>query len=203
MANKSKRNRAAKRKQARREAAAEGRRKFEGRAPVVRLADHGPLEWTDESHRAAGEWPFKSTPPIASHVDKNRQWSVMVWRAEGANGTPYAGSLRVGIRAAVRPQQHPTKKEPAGQLLVTWSQLQAIKDTFWPHRVAVEIFPPREQIVDVAPMRWLWVLPAGCALPFNLADDTDGGLPVGGGQVPEVLPATLKVRPESETASRP
>jgi hypothetical protein len=46
--------------------------------------------------------------------------------------------------------------------------MQAIKDAHWPHRLAVEIYPPRHAIVDVAPMRWLWILPAGAALPFNL-----------------------------------
>jgi len=46
--------------------------------------------------------------------------------------------------------------------------MQAIKDQFWPHRQAVEIYPPAAEVVDVAPMRWLWILPAGEALPFDL-----------------------------------
>jgi hypothetical protein len=46
--------------------------------------------------------------------------------------------------------------------------MQAIKDHFWPGCIGLEVFPPREKIVDVADMRWLWVLPKGAVLPFNL-----------------------------------
>lgn len=145
------------------------------------------LPWIDESERNAA-WPFDSPAPIQSHVDTARQWVVQVFRAIGADGTEYDGSLRVGIKA------HETNLEdhlarggkgvPAGaEILATWSQLQAIKDHFWPHRVALEIYPPKHRIVDVAPMRWLWILPAGHCLPFNLATD---GEPLRSGETPEL-----------------
>lgn len=53
-------------------------------------------------------------------------------------------------------------------LPITWDDMQAIKDHFWPERIAMEIYPPHDSIVDVADMRWMWVLPAGACLPFNL-----------------------------------
>lgn len=107
-------------------------------------------------------------------VDKSRQWSILVWRHDDAAGTPFAGSLRVGIRAAVR-QYHERDKgpQPPAEILATWTEIQAIKNQFWPHRLAVEIFPPARQLVDAAPMRWLWVLPVGATLPFNLQATDD------------------------------
>jgi hypothetical protein len=50
-----------------------------------------------------------------------------------------------------------------------WAHLQRIKDELLgAERVAVEVFPPRSQLVDDANCRHLWVLPDGFALPFGL-----------------------------------
>jgi hypothetical protein len=59
---------------------------------------------------------------------------------------------------------------------ITWDDLQAIKDRFWPSRIAVEVFPPKDKIVDAADMRWLWVLPPGAVLPFNLQANSSSRL---------------------------
>ena len=56
---------------------------------------------------------------------------------------------------------------------ITWDDMQAIKDRFWPDRIAIEIYPPRESIVNQADMRWMWVLPKGAILPFNLQAGKD------------------------------
>ena len=50
-----------------------------------------------------------------------------------------------------------------------WSDLQRIKDELvGAERVAVEVYPERSRLVDVAPMYHLWVLPVGFVLPFDL-----------------------------------
>lgn len=50
-----------------------------------------------------------------------------------------------------------------------WLDLMRIKDElFGSDLTAVEIFPPRTQVVDQANMTHLWVLPEGLSLPFTL-----------------------------------
>lgn len=107
--------------------------------------------------------------PTKAYVDRKNGWCVQVYEnaTPGCNGTPWEGTLRVAVK-------HTIAKSPAQamnrgyDLPVTWDDLQAIKDHFWEARIAMEIFPPKDKIVDVADMRWLWVLPQGAVLPFNL-----------------------------------
>lgn len=104
-----------------------------------------------------------------AYVDRERGVVVQVWEngTPGCDGTPWEGTLRVSIK-------HTSGKNPSqvtGRGFakpITWDDMQAIKDHFWPERIAMEIFPPRDKIVDVADMRWMWVLPKGAVLPFNL-----------------------------------
>ena len=50
-----------------------------------------------------------------------------------------------------------------------WSDLQRIKDELiGKDRIAVEVFPEEENLVDEANMSHLWVLPEGFILPFTL-----------------------------------
>lgn len=50
-----------------------------------------------------------------------------------------------------------------------WREMQRIKDELvGPLRTAVEVFPNTYELVDVAPMYHLWVLPEAVALPFGL-----------------------------------
>lgn len=110
--------------------------------------------------------PF--APPLA-YADRARGVVVQVWdnATPGCDGTPWAGTLRVSIK-------HTRAKTPENfmkrgyALPITWDDMQAIKDHFWPDRIAIEIFPPHDSIVDIADMRWMWVLPKGAVLPFNL-----------------------------------
>lgn len=51
-----------------------------------------------------------------------------------------------------------------------WPDLMRIKDAlFGRDRTAVEVYPPRSEVIDQANMTHLWVLPAGMQLPFSLA----------------------------------
>lgn len=107
--------------------------------------------------------------PTIAYADRKRGVVVQVWdnATPGCQGTPWEGTLRVSIK-------HTRAKSPAQAMArgyalpITWDDMQAIKDHFWPERIAIEIFPPNDSIVDVADMRWMWVLPKGAVLPFNL-----------------------------------
>ena len=114
------------------------------------------------SHPSAPRWAY---------VDLARGVVVQVWdnATTGCDGTPWEGTLRV----AVKHSSGRTPKQVQGRdhsIPITWDELQAIKDHFWPGRIAIEVYPPKESIVNVADLRWLWVLPPGAMLPFNLQD---------------------------------
>lgn len=109
-----------------------------------------------------------SRRPSAAWVDRKRGVCVQMFDdCHGCEGTPWNGTLRVGVK-------HTRAKTPAQasrrgyDLPVTWDDMQAIKEHLWPGRIGLEIFPPKDQLVDVADMRWIWVLPPGSILPFNL-----------------------------------
>lgn len=51
---------------------------------------------------------------------------------------------------------------------ITWDDLQRVKaEAGYADREAVEVYPPDSDVVNVANMRHLWVLPAGARLPFT------------------------------------
>lgn len=107
-----------------------------------------------------------------AYTDRRRGWVVQVWKNEaGCKGTPWEGAMRVSVKhtAARNLAQF---EDPKSSLPITWDDLQAIKDHFWPECIAIEVYPPKSAIVNVADMRWLWVLPAGAMLPFNLQADS-------------------------------
>lgn len=125
------------------------------------------IDITAESSRLAKQAQFH--PPCKAYADRANGVVVQVWddATPGCKGTPWEGTLRVAIKhtRAKTPQQ---ARGRGFDLPVTWNDMQAIKDHFWPERIAIEIFPPHDAIVDVADMRWMWVLPKGAVLPFNL-----------------------------------
>lgn len=56
-----------------------------------------------------------------------------------------------------------------GEMVRSWSDMQRIKNELvGPERVAVEVFPPVDELVDQANLAHLWVLPEGFSLPFGL-----------------------------------
>jgi hypothetical protein len=115
-------------------------------------------------------WP---DPPTMAYADRKNGVVVQVWdnKTPGCNGTPWAGTLLVAVKHTRAKTPHQACQRGFAKP-VTWDDLQAIKDHFWPERIAVEVFPPKSKIVDVADMRWIWVLPKGAVLPFNLRGDS-------------------------------
>ncbi|MDE2103845.1 MAG: hypothetical protein KGL39_41795 [Patescibacteria group bacterium] len=42
---------------------------------------------------------------------------------------------------------------------ISWEQLQSIKDSIgYPEKTAIEIYPPKNRVVNIANMRHLWIL---------------------------------------------
>ena len=112
---------------------------------------------------------LKANAPTKAYADRDRGVVVQVWENDtpGCDGTPWQGTYRVAIKHTSA--THPSQALKRGFAKpVTWDDMQAIKDHFWPERIAIEIYPPHDKIVDVADMRWMWVLPKGAVLPFNL-----------------------------------
>ncbi len=121
--------------------------------------------------------PWGPTAPSHAYVDRQRGVCVQVWSnaTPGCAGTPWEGTLRVAIKRTAGK----TRKQAEGRshsIPITWDELQAIKDHFWPELIAIEIYPPKASIVNVADLRWLWVLPPGAMLPFNLKDGSESRL---------------------------
>lgn len=109
--------------------------------------------------------------PTAVHIDRKNGWVIQVWTGisatPGCVGTPWEGTARICVqhsKAKSLNEFHSRKHD----IPITWDELQAIKDWLFPGRIALEVYPPKDKIVNVANMRWLWVLPAGACLPFNL-----------------------------------
>ena len=119
---------------------------------------------------------FTSTvfAPEEAYVDRERGWCVQVYRNKtpACNGTPWEGTLRVAVKHTRATNMDNYFKRGYG-LPITWDDLQAIKDHFWPEQIGIEVYPPHDAIVDVAEMRWLWILPKGAILPFNLQTHSD------------------------------
>lgn len=121
------------------------------------------MKFIDRSH-LRDDWPFTTPPPLHCYVDEGNQWTVQVFRVPELDGTPWCGARRVGIKRF----QVPGDPESGGTDRMSWDDLQEVKDSLWPDQVAFEVYPPHDQIVDVATMRWLWVLPVGVGNPFEL-----------------------------------
>lgn len=110
-----------------------------------------------------------ASPPTDAYVDRANGVCVQIWEdaTPGCDGTPWEGTLRVAIKHTRSTNPENAVKRGYG-IPITWDEIQAIKDHFWPDRIAVEVYPPKDAVVDVAEMRWIWVLPKGAILPFNL-----------------------------------
>lgn len=115
------------------------------------------------------EFPVNAPSPDEAYIDRENGVVVQVWNnaTPGCDGTPWQGTIRVCVRHTTA---HNLREYDDSRFSVpiTWDDLQAIKDRFWPDQIAVEVFPPRSSIVNIADLRWIWVLPKGASLPFNL-----------------------------------
>lgn len=125
----------------------------------VRKKDRLRLLALERKHRASGQWgPWETIllePGQFGHgwaglchkAHRNRVFSVLV-RADASG----AIHLAVTSLSGVRP---------------TWWEMQRIKDDIaGSETTAVEIYPPRSEVVDGADMFHIWVLPV--KLPFGL-----------------------------------
>ena len=58
---------------------------------------------------------------------------------------------------------------------ISWDDLQRLKaEAGYGDREAVEVYPPDADVVNVAAIRHLWVLPEGERVPFSWASDRAG-----------------------------
>lgn len=125
-----------------------------------RPADWGPWEWrnhlVDPRNRAYRELSIARDYPTRMQLKRaclNLVYSVQFFERESTWGMV----------------DHLIIRRHDEGLLFPWSDLQRIKDELIsPERVAVEVFPPRSQLVDDANCRHLWILPEGFTLPFGL-----------------------------------
>lgn len=116
----------------------------------------------EEKARKAGVWPAWETSltPGGCDLNKggwtdevrrvchNRIFSVLVRPLENG-GTHFAVSSMSGVRP-------------------TWHEMQRIKDDLaGPEALAVEIYPPKAEIVDDADVFHIWVVSDRDAAPFN------------------------------------
>lgn len=70
--------------------------------------------------------------PDEAWVDRGRGWVVQIWDDEaGCRGTPWEGTKRVAVKhtSAKTPAEFDSPKHSQP---ITWDDLQAIKDDFWP-----------------------------------------------------------------------
>lgn len=121
---------------------AERRRLLAAEAAHRRSGDWGAWETISGPAGASG-WPSEV---VAAH--KNRVFAVL--ERPLADGTVH---LAVSSLSEIRP---------------TWWEMQRIKDELaGDTATAVEVYPPRDEIVDGADMFHIWVLPQ--PLPFSLS----------------------------------
>lgn len=137
-------------------------RKRERRA--LRTGRWGP--WEKLPGPLAQGYPARGWLAEVDRCYRNRAFAVLVRDVD----TEWGPVLHLAIRNASGSE-------------ISWSSKQRIKDELVGRdRVAVEVFPSREQLVDGANMYHLWALPEETALPFTLKgevapDDADPAAP--------------------------
>jgi hypothetical protein len=52
-----------------------------------------------------------------------------------------------------------------GKSGISWDDLQAIKEEYFPGSMAIEVYPPGDDVVDEANIRHLWICPPGINMP--------------------------------------
>ena len=124
----------------------------------------------EKQFRATGRWPEWrwhdiDIPPgpgwarQAKRVTENGLFVVMFRDVQ----TEWGPMIHAWIRTAAQATD------------LTWAEKQRIKDeVFGRERTAIEVFPPRSELVDAADLFHLWVFPPGFSLPFTLADRNKG-----------------------------
>lgn len=103
------------------------------------------------------EWPRSEWPVEHPEI-------LRLWRSRGFLVQEHAASLPAIVRLSILR----TALESGGgwQQDITWEELQRIKrEAGYGGQEGVEVFPPDCDVVNVANIRHIWILPAG-HLPF-------------------------------------
>ena len=119
-------------------------------ARAMRTGDWGLWRRTDMPHGGGGEgWLLDVRWAMANDL-----YAVLC--------RPFQTSLGEVIHCSIR---------TASNLEAPWRDKQRIKnELFGEQRVAVEVMPPEENLVDDADMYHIWVYPEGYKMPFCLED---------------------------------
>jgi hypothetical protein len=73
------------------------------------------------------------------------------------------------ISTEIGPVEHLYIRRGDGRPVHNWASMQQIKDEIiGEDRVAIEVYPAKDNLIDEADMYHLWVLPVGYQLPFGL-----------------------------------
>lgn len=112
-----------------------------------------PFEWQDAT----------KIPERRPELAPNERWSPTVHV-----NNRYVVQVSL-VATAIGQVIHLWIRHHAGEMPRSWRELQWIKDEIvGPERAAVEVFPPRSELVDSANMAHLWVLPEDFVVPFRL-----------------------------------
>ncbi len=122
-------------------------------------------EYAERKHGQWSPWEFVETPGGLPSADP-AGWLRDVERV-ARNG--WCAVLIRACRTAWGIVDHAAIRN-ATQTDFTWAERQRIKDeVFGPDRVALEVFPSRDRLIDAANMYHLWVMPPDWHLPFGLS----------------------------------
>lgn len=92
-------------------------------------------------------------PEKGMNVFSNGEYIVEIYKSS----CEWGDSIRLSIKRIDKAPIH------------SWSDLQEIKDKVaGENRIAIEIYPKKEDITDTANIYHLWVLPEGFELPYLL-----------------------------------
>ena len=122
----------------------------------------------EQRARATGRWPPWRWHDIHPDPGQFSGWLLQARRA-AENGV-FSVMVRE-IKTEWGIVTHAFLRTASNAIDITWAEKQKIKDElFGRERIAIEVFPPRSELVDGADMFHLWVMPAGFEMPFTLAD---------------------------------
>lgn len=94
------------------------------------------------------EWPNITASIVPDECWRSQEYLVQIFR-------PVGQPVRLSIVSVV------LSADGSWQDGITWDQLQKIKsDVGFGDSWAVEVFPPNDEVVNVANIRHLWVIPA-------------------------------------------
>ncbi len=102
------------------------------------------------------DWPPTLKAAAKSAIIK----PVGVWRSR--HFTVQAFEEKKGIRR-ITVNRSDVDRDGEWKDGISWDELQHIKEVLFPGQVAIEVFPPAKDVVNVSNMRHLWVMPEAIA----------------------------------------